>query len=181
MNDMDTPFACEYSYSRRSEGKRLWIRVAAILGYALFVGAYFVAAYVSRFIPLFALCPVALWMLIYFTWPIVSYDYYFTFAKGTLTIGKQRRKSKRPVQVPMLEIRVREADKICRIPAGRVKLSGVLKYYDFSGTANSTERIAILITKDGKKCAALVECIPALEKLLSSYPCWAGCVEIDKA
>ena len=171
MNDTDTPFACEYSYSRRSEGKRLLLRLLTVLGYVSFVGAYFAAVYISRFIPLFALCPVALWILIYFTWPLVSYDCYFEFAKGTLVLGKQRRKRKQTARIPVVEIKVREAEQIYRIPVGRVKLSNVSRCYDFSESVNSKERIAVLFTKDGKKCAAIAECTPALVKLLSSYPC----------
>ena len=98
MSEMDTPFFSEYSYDRRAEGSRLILRTAAIISYLLFVGAYFGVAYFTRLIPLFALCPVALWIMIYFTWPILSYDYYFEFRtllahQGTLFGSAMERKN----------------------------------------------------------------------------------------
>lgn len=169
MSEMDTPFFSEYSYDRRAEGSRLILRTAAIISYLLFVGAYFGVAYFTRLIPLFALCPVALWIMIYFTWPILSYDYYFEFRTGTLTLGVEKRKRKRTLRSPKLVVQVKNAEKIYPLPAGRVKLSGVSKCYDFSGTVKSEKRIAIVFDKDGKKCACIVECTAALAKMLRSY------------
>ena len=169
MREMDTPFSCEYSYERRTEGKRLLLRTLAIAGYVLFVVLYFMFAYFTMLIPLFALCPVTLWIIVYFTWPLLSYDYYFEFQTGTLSVGTERRRKKSTARKQRLSIRVKEAEKIYRLPVGRVKISGVDRCHDFSSTALSDKRIAIVFQNDGKKYACIIECTAALAKMLRSY------------
>lgn len=169
MNEMDTPFSCEYTYDRRAEGVRLAIRLAVIFCYVLFVAAFFLVVYFTRLIPLFALCPVALWIIIYFTWPYLNFDYYFEFRAGVLVLGTERKRRRGRKRSPKLEIRVKDAEKICPIPAGRVKLSGVHKCYDYSGTKRSDKRLEIVYASNGKRCAAILECTPALAKMLRSY------------
>ena len=112
MSEMDSPFFCEYTYERRAEGTRLAVRTLAVVGYVLFVALYFLIVYFTRLIPLFALCPVALWILIYFTWPIISYDFYFEFRTGTLTVGTEARRKRRTKRSPKLAVQVKYADKI---------------------------------------------------------------------
>lgn len=169
MNEVDTPFFCEHSYSCTVEGKRIAARVGMISAYALFVAVFFVTVYYTRLIPLFALCPIALWIAVYFTWPLISYDFYFEFRSGTLTLGKEGRKMRRIKRTPKLTLQVKYAEQISSVPAGRVKLSKVLRCYDFSGTLKSDRRIAIVFEKNNRKCVCILECTVALAKMLRSY------------
>ena len=88
MSEYDSPYASEYTYAKRAEGLNLIARVALVFLYAAFVGGFFGLCYYTRIIPLFAVCPIFLWMLVFFTWRSVSYDYYFEFRSGILTVGK---------------------------------------------------------------------------------------------
>ncbi len=169
MSDMDALFFCEHSYSRRVEGKRILARICMIVAYILFAAAFFAAVYYSRLIPLFALCPLVLWIIVYFTWPLISYDFYFEFRSGTLTLGKEGRKRHRIKRTPRLVFQVKYAEQISPVPVGRVKLSKGLRCYDFSGTVKSERRIAIVFEQNGEKCVCILECTAALAKMLRSY------------
>ena len=75
----------EYTVKKKSEGKYKLSRIMMIAFYFLFVLAFFVAAYKSGFIQTFAMAPIFLWILIYFTWRYVSIEYKYTVEAGMLT------------------------------------------------------------------------------------------------
>ena len=169
MTEHEGQFYCEFSYKRHAEGRTLLMRALFVLLYLLFAVGYFGRCYFSRFIPMFALCPIFVWMLVYFTWRYVSHDYYFEFRSGLLTLGTLMRKKKRQVKTKKVEIRVKEAEKIMPLPSGRVKLSGVTKLIDFSGSVRSDKRIAVIYNTQKGRCALVIECTPPLLKLIFSY------------
>ena len=169
MTELEGQFYCEYTYKRKNEGRALAARALFVLLYVLFAVGYFALCYYSRFIPMFALCPVLVWMLVYFTWRYVSHDYYFEFRSGLLTIGTVMRKKKRQLRTKRVELRVKEAEKIIPLPSGRVKLDGVDKTYDFSESSRSDKRIAVIYNRRGRTCAAILECTLPLLKLVYSY------------
>ena len=79
MNEFDSPNYAEFSYDVKSEGKVRTMRIMAILGYAAFLLLYFLICYATRMIPVFAIAPIFTWILVFFTWSYVKYDYYFEF------------------------------------------------------------------------------------------------------
>lgn len=168
MTELEGQFYCEHSYRHSAEGRVLLGRVLFIFAYFLFVVLYFALCYFSRFIPLFAFCPLFVWMLVYFTWRYVSHDYYFEFRTGTLFVGIVMRKKKRTEKKKKCEIKVKEAIKIVPLPAGRVKLDGVKRVRDFSSRRSSDKRIAI-VYNDRRTSAVVIECTIPLLKLIYSY------------
>ena len=169
MNEMDTPFYCEHTYTPRAEGTRLLIKILAIIGYIAFVALSFLAVYYTRIIPLFALCPLVLWILVYFTWPYISYDYYFEYQRGTLTVGTVTRRRHRICRIPKLAIQVNTAEKIYPLGCQIEKPAVVKRYYDFSASKASDRRIVILFENNGEMCMCLFECTQALAKILRHY------------
>jgi hypothetical protein len=169
MSELDTPFYCENTYAKRAEGHILVMRLLFVLMYIAFVAAFFAVCYFTKLIPIFALCPVFLWMLVFFTWKYVNYDYFFEFKTGTLTLGRIAGKKKVPSRKPKLEIHVKDAERIVPISAGRVKFSDVKHVYDFSGSIASDKRIAVVFVKNGVTCAAVLECTKALARLITIY------------
>ena len=65
----------EYSVEQKSEGKWLLAKALMVFFYIAFAAAYFAVIYVTRIIPLGALIPIALWILIFFTWRFVKPEY----------------------------------------------------------------------------------------------------------
>jgi len=75
MNEFDSPNYTEFSYEAKAEGKIKIMRILAIIGYVAFVAAYFLVCYITRVIPAFAIAPIFTWILIFFTWSLVKFDY----------------------------------------------------------------------------------------------------------
>lgn len=75
----------EYTVDKKREGGYLLARCLMITLYLLFLVAFFVVAYLTA-IQIFALAPIFLWMLIFFTWRFVSIEYKYTVESGFLTL-----------------------------------------------------------------------------------------------
>ena len=167
MAEFDSLNSAEFSYEKKGEGKNKLYRALLIIGYVLFVIGFFVACYVSHLYVAFAIAPVFTWILVFFTWRLVSYDMYVEFQAATLTIGKVRVRKSGKRKVPYVSIPVKSAEEIAPYDA-TVSLEG-LKLYDFSESPTSDKRIFIRFEKNGERSIAIFEGTARLAKLLSSY------------
>ena len=79
MDDFNT---YEYAAEQKSEGKWKLARILVLSAYVLFVAAYFLILYIIRLIPLFAITPIIVWMLVFFTWRYTKPDYRYFIEKG---------------------------------------------------------------------------------------------------
>ena len=171
MNEFDSPNFCEYVWDRKTEGKEKLFKALLITSYVAFVALFFLACYLTRIIPLFALCPVFAWILIFFTWPLVSYDCYFVLSEGHLELGRIRVRKGGRKRSMKARIHVKEAefasvlrdDNECR-----EKLAGVKNLLDLSETQASENRILIVWVESGKRRAAIFEGTAKLARLISS-------------
>ena len=168
MGEFDTLNYAEYSYSPKNEGKVRIRKVLMCILYVLFVGAYFLTCYITRVIPLFAVCPIFTWMLVFFTWRYVSYDYYFEFKSGTLEVGTIRGGTKRRKTSVLHTIHVKEAVYAARY--GSVDELGTLdKLCDYSSSVKEENRIAIVYEKDGKRVGVVLDSTTKLAGFIASY------------
>ncbi len=168
MSDFDSLNQAEFSYEKKSVGKNKLYRILLIIGYVLFVILFFLACYLSKLIPVFALSPIFTWMLVFFTWRYVSYDMYFEFAAGVLMLGTVRVRKSGRTKKPRLFISVKDALEIAPYdPASAPK--DVEKAYDFSESPTSDKRIFILFEKDGVRSLAIFEGTARIARLLSSF------------
>ena len=78
----------EYVVAKKVEGQYKMQRMLMLLGYAAVAIIVVAAVAISGFIPLIALAPTAVWMLYFFTWPMVSIEYSLTVDASTLTVEK---------------------------------------------------------------------------------------------
>ena len=96
----------EYAVRQRIEGKWIAARIGLILLYVLFVGAWLVFGLKTRIlVPLLALIPLTLWMLVFFTWRYVAVEYEYSITSGILTFSKiySGRFRKKVFEVPLRE------------------------------------------------------------------------------
>lgn len=168
MSEFDTPNYAEYAYAVKSEGKIKTGRILMIVGYILFVGAFFGACLATKLIPIFATCPIFLWMLIFFTWRYVSYDCYFVFQGGMLELGTSRNGKGGMKKYPKIKIHVKEASLVCPYVGNESETSDTT-VYDFSESRSSDKRILVVFDKEGKKCSAVFEGTEKIGKLLASF------------
>ena len=168
MSEFDTPNYAEFSYAVKSEGKIKLYRRLLLLGYAAFVGIFFGVCVATKFIPIFATCPIFTWMLVFFTWRYVSYDCYFVFQGGMLELGTSRNGKGGMKKYPKIKIHVKEASLVGVYSAER-DLSGYSKVYDLSESQGSDKRIMIAFDNKGEKSVAIFEGTKKVAKLLDSF------------
>ena len=168
MNEYDSPNYASYSYEKKNVGKVRLYRTLMIVGYVLYTLVFFLICYASGFIPVFAVAPVTLWIIIFFTWRLVAYDVYFEFKSGMLELGHVKVTKSGRVQSPKLSIHVKEATFAAPLSGNEAFLEGN-KLYDFSESPTSENRILIIFENDGKSCAAVFEGTAKIANLLSSF------------
>ena len=170
MNEYDSPNYATFTYEKKNEGKVRLYRTLMIFSYVLYLAAFFTVCYLTKLIPVFAIAPLTLWIIIFFTWKLVSYDCYFEFKSGVLELGtvKANKKGVRR-QNPIVTIRVKDALSAEVYDGSSETLASVKKVYDLSASQKSDKRIIIVFEEDGKRCAAIFEGTAKAAKLIASF------------
>lgn len=169
MSEYDSPNFAEFSYTKISEGAYKTKRILLIAIYALFVGAFFIVVLKTKLIPVFALCPIFTWMLIFFTWRYVSYDYYFEFKEGHLQFGKIMGTKRGRKKYPIVRVHIKEAELVAPYEECAERLSEAKKIYDLSESSSSDKRILILFMENGETSAVVFEGTAKIAKLCASF------------
>ena len=170
MNEYDSPNFASFSYQPKNEGKVKLKRSLMVLAYVLYLVAFFLACYLTKLIPVFAIAPLSLWIIVFFTWKLVSYDFYFEFKGGMLELGtvKVNKKGVRN-QKPITAIHVKEALSASLYDPKSFDLSSVKKIYNLSESENSDKRIIIVFEENGERCAAIFEGTAKVANLIASF------------
>ena len=170
MNEFDSPNYTEYTYDKKAEGRMLFLKWLLIIGYVLFVGAFFLACYITRIIPLFAICPVVTWVVIYFSWRLVSYDVYYTFEHGHMEIGKVTVRKNGNIKAPKIKLEVKDAILIAPLSVARDREEyKSARTIDYSSYRASQNLVAIVYESRKGVETVIVENTPKLSKLLARY------------
>ena len=167
MNELDSPNSFEYSYEKKATGKNLIGRVMFVILYVAFTVGAFLFCYISGFVPLFAILPMLLWILVFFTWRYVKYDIYYEFSLGTLTLGRIYTSKRGRRKRVALSIRVKDATSVCRYNDNTEKSR--VRVRDFRASAASENAIAIYTAINGRPSLILSEHTDRIEKLLHSF------------
>ena len=86
MNEFTT---YEFAVKQKIEGKWLVARIALIAFYVLYVLALIIVGLLTRIIvPLLALIPITLWIIVFVTWRYVAVEYEYSITSGRLTFAK---------------------------------------------------------------------------------------------
>ena len=170
MDSNFSPNYTEYVYDKKAEGNILVGRVLLVMLYVLFVVGFFLFCYISRIIPLFALCPFVTWVLVFFTWRLVSFDVYYTFEHGRLEVGKMRDVKNSRIKKPVLTVECKNISYVYRYSDALAsgKLVGV-KLFNFSQSLSSCNSIVIISDNGEGVFAVVVEATDRLIKLLKSF------------
>jgi hypothetical protein len=99
----------EFVVEQANEGKHRLARMGMVALYVLYCIAWLVAGLITKLIPLLALVPITLWIIVYFTWRYVSVEFEYSIMSGELTFSKIfGGRSRRQV----MKMRVRDASLI---------------------------------------------------------------------
>ncbi len=168
MNELDSPNYTEFTYEKKVTRRLLFGRIGLISAYVAFVTLFFLVCYMTRVIPVFAMCPLFLWMLIFFTWRLVSYDVYYTFNHGDMELGRVKLKRRKQVRTAVLKIDVRRVTVIAQSGGASATRVRGARRYDFSARSSADELVMLLPGKR-RKLSVTLEATPKLKKLLLSY------------
>jgi hypothetical protein len=169
MGELDVINYAEYTYGRKSEGKVLALKLLAVAGYFLFIIAYFIVCITLVPIHLFAVAPIFTWILVFFTWRYVSYDYYFEFKSGSIELGTVRGGAKGRKRKLKKTVTVKEATQIVRYSGDISTLGKLDRLFDFSGSKASENRVALVYEKEEERFAVIFECTSKCANLLASF------------
>jgi len=172
MNEYDSPNFTEFTYEKRAEGKQMFAKILLIICYFAFVGAFFLFCYLTKILPLFAVCPVFTWMLVFFTWKYVSFDVYYTFNHGELELGRVQVKKGGSRRRAVISFAVKNAILIAPLKEATESenYKSVKRCYDFSSCSTSPNQIgAIFNDSKGKICFAIFEATPRACALIASF------------
>lgn len=169
MNEYDSPNYAEYVYDRKNEGKVKMMKVVAICCYVLFFAVVFAVLCAIPLYPVIAILPIFTWMLVYFTWGLVSYDYYYEFNHGTMEFGRIRVTKNGRRRRPKLTVQVKEASLAKVYKPGEDSLDGLETVYDLSESQSSENRIIMYFNDGGKSAAVIFEGTARIAKLVASF------------
>ena len=74
----------EYTVAQVHEGKWRVFKWLMLGGYLAFAGIYFAIACITRFIPIVAILPLFVWILVYFTYKYVNPEYNYKISEGNI-------------------------------------------------------------------------------------------------
>lgn len=139
----------EYTVEQKGVGKWRIIRLLMLLAYVLYCAVYFLVIYISRIIPLGALIPVTLWIIVYFTWRYTKPAYKYAIESGafiyTVIYGGKTKREK-------FTTRIHEAKMIAPIGEVMASLSGtkIAKIYDGAPSNDNKDVYGMLFEESGK-------------------------------
>lgn len=169
MNEYDSPNFAEFSYTKKSEGAYKVKRILLVMAYVLFAAAFFVVVLMTKLIPVFAVCPILVWILVFFTWRYVSYDFYFEFREGNLQFGRIMGTKRGRKKFPTVRVHIKEANFIAPYSECAERLSEAKRVYDYSASASSDKRILVLFKEAGDVSAVIFEGTAKIAKLCASF------------
>lgn len=86
MNEFST---YEYVVEKKNKGSGKLKPALFVIGYAVLAAAFIIFAVVSTIgAPLVALAPVALWIVVFFTWRYTKVEYEYSITSGILTFSE---------------------------------------------------------------------------------------------
>ena len=155
------PNRASHTVTLACEGPLLCVRIALICFYCVFGALYSGFAVLSGFVPIVAVLPIFIWILVHFTWRLTVIDYTVSASAGTLTVTKKRKGMKKTL---LLET----AMKSCTRPTPYVRgtLADSQSRIDVRGRLSSPS-VYLLYTEDGT--ALLFETNPHLLACLTRF------------
>ena len=182
MSHYDSPSYTEYVYDKKAEGKAKTFKILLICGYVLFVLFFFLVCYITRVIPVFAVCPIFTRILIYFTWPLVSYDVYYTFEHGHMEFGRIKKRKQGNIRVTKFSFDLQEALVVSSYSVAREteEFKSAKRLHDFASTKQSNNLIAVVFDSSNGREAVVFENTPKLARLLCGYSSVANNVSYNE-
>jgi len=150
MEDFNT---YEFATEQKIEGKYLTFRIALLILYVAFAGTYFTVAYLTKMIPIVAILPIFLWMLIFFTWRYTTPDYKYSIESGRFiySVGYTKNKKKEKIS-----FKISSAEAILPLADAADKIKEFAPQASYSSVPSVKSHdvyVALFKNEGGKNCA----------------------------
>ena len=157
----------EYSYSQKARGTWIIYKLLLLLFYISYTAIYLYVIIKIAFVPLGALIPLTLWIIIHFTWHFTSPDYKYTIDAGVLTFYvSYGKKSHEKLKIHIKDaLAIAPRDEIYRHSDGVT----IEKVYSALPSKNETDAYAILFRKKTKGCILFLKVTRDIIKSFSFY------------
>ncbi len=160
----------EYTVAEAKSAKLTFKRITLIALYALYViGVLLAGATLKLILPMLALIPLSLWMIVFFTWRYTQVEYEYSFFAGMLTVSRVlggRTKKK------LAEITIRDVSAVYPCEEeynARIEAFGGKTVFAAS-SENAAELYAVLYQNGrGEKCVLFIELIDKAMKIVRYY------------
>jgi len=159
----------EYTVSKKSEGTYKLLRGLMVLFYVVYVVGFFSIIFVLKAIPVGALIPVTLWILVFFTWRFVSVEYRYEVDKGRLIFSEIYGGKKSRVKA---EFRVHDVVLLAPVGAAASEIENFApeRVFDASPSVSSPDRYVLLIRDEtGVKTAFYLQANEKAAKAIRFY------------
>ena len=144
-DEQTLPNRASHTVTLANEGALLCVRMALVCFYIVFGALYSGFAVLTGFVPIIAVLPIFIWIIVHFTWRLTVIDYTVSAVAGTLTVTKKRKgmKPKTLLSCPMKTctrpvpyVRGSLGEQVARIDVrGRLASPAVYVLYTEDGTA----------------------------------------------
>ncbi len=168
MSDSNSPNYAEYIFEKKNEGKTRLLRTTAVLLYIAFILGFFAFCMATKILPLFAIGPFLLYVIILCTWRLVKYENYWKFETGCVELGRIKPHRGERRKIPEVKIKIKEALEVAPY-TGQGCIGTAKRVYDYSESQSSKKRVFITFELDGVLCAAVLEASPRLVQLLTLF------------
>lgn len=168
MDNSMSPNYYELVFEKKNEGKTRLLRTLTVCGYVLFILGFFIFCMSTKLLPLFAIGPLLLYILVLCTWRLVKHDYYLEFSTGNLTAGVIKVSKQGRRKMARVSVHIKDAEEIAPY-TGRSMLAGIRKIYNYSSSERVEKRICIIFSERGASCALIVDWSERLASLLTSF------------
>ena len=157
--------ATTYAIDRKQEGLYGLRRFGLIALYTAIVLAFFVLIYITRVVPLFALCPLLIYILYLATWRYTQETNEYVIEVGDITFsrifGNRTRRQ-------ILKLHIRDLKAV--LPIENEPHSAYDKVYDIRSSRTSPDGYCLVFhDKNEKKCLVRFDATRKAVKLLSMY------------
>ncbi len=162
----------EYSTEQKCEGKWALYKILLILAYILFAAAYFTVIFITRMIPLGALIPFFIWILVFLTWRYISPDYKYTIEKGEFSFYIIYSEKKDKNKKPKTSFKISDAVTIMPRDGAENAVSDFSPEAIYTAVPSKSAAdvyVALYRDKEGKRCALYFVSAPDTLRLIRIY------------
>lgn len=155
----------------RRDAKNKLLRTFFIILYVVFILLWLVFGFVTAFVPLLALAPITLWILIFFTWRYVNVEYEYTEGSGVITFTKiYNNRSRKKALV--FDIRSAEYIALSSDPETERRVADYdpRREYSFVASKGAPDAYtALFLNENGDRCAVSFVADERIKRHLKMY------------